>query len=189
MTSLLAAGACLLATLASCGPATAQVSKGMDMKLTSSAFANNGVMPDAYTCSGRGLSPPLTWEGIPAGTRSLALIVDDPDAPDPAAPQRIWVHWVLYNLPVGGDGLAEGIAAGDLPAGSAQGRNDWHRTGYGPPCPPVGRHRYFFKLYALGTVLPDLKEPSRSELEAAMRGHVIGQAVLMGTYEKKRSAH
>lgn len=178
-------GAALLALLAFSSMAGAQGVNRVDMKLISSAFSNNGEIPDAYTCAGKGLSPALTWQGAPRGTRSLALIVDDPDAPDPAAPQRTWVHWVLYNIPVAADSLPEAVSAGDLPLGTREGQNDWQRTGYGPPCPPIGRHRYFFKLYALDTVLPDLERPGRAQLEMAMRGHVLGQAVLMGTYEKR----
>jgi Raf kinase inhibitor-like YbhB/YbcL family protein len=118
---------------------------------------------------------------VPAGTRSLALIVDDPDAPDPAAPRMTWVHWVLYNLPPDLTGLPEGAA---LPPGARAGTNDFRRTRYGGPCPPIGRHRYFFKLYALDTVLPDLGAVTKSGLEQAMQGHVLAQAVLMGTYQR-----
>ena len=152
------------------------------MKLTSSAFAHQGAIPGKYTCDGQDLSPPLAWADLPAGTRSLALIVDDPDAPDPAAPKMTWVHWVLYNVPPEASGLPEG--AKSLPAGAGEGLNDWKRTGYGGPCPPIGRHRYFHKLYALDTVLPDLGKPTKSKLEAAMKGHVLAQADLVGTYQK-----
>lgn len=152
------------------------------MKLTSSAFAHQGAIPGKYTCDGQDLSPPLAWADLPAGTRSLALIVDDPDAPDPAAPRMTWVHWVLYNVPPEASGLPEG--AKSLPAGAGEGLNDWKRTGYGGPCPPIGRHRYFHKLYALDTVLPDLGKPTKSKLEAAMKGHVLAQAELVGTYQK-----
>jgi Raf kinase inhibitor-like YbhB/YbcL family protein len=109
--------------------------------------------------------------------------VDDPDAPDPAAPKMTWVHWVLYNLPPASTGLAED---GVPPPGTLEGLNDWKRTGYGGPCPPVGQHRYFHKLYALDAMLPDLHRPTRAKLEAAMRTHVIAQATLIGTYEKGR---
>jgi Raf kinase inhibitor-like YbhB/YbcL family protein len=112
------------------------------------------------------------------------LVVDDPDAPDPAAPRQVWVHWVLYNLPVASGGLPEAVAA--LPEGACEGINDWHRTGYGGPCPPIGCHRYFHKLYALDTVLPDLGLPDKRRLEEAMRGHVLAEAVLIGTYQKSR---
>ena len=110
--------------------------------------------------------------------------MDDPDAPDPKAPQRVWVHWVLYNLPASAGGLEEGVAPDKLPEGTGQGKNDWNVTGYGGPCPPIGRHRYFHKLYALDTVLPDLGTPTKKELEAAMEGHVLARAELMGTYQK-----
>jgi len=152
----------------------------MNFVIQSPAFEEGGSIPARYTCDGDDVSPPLQWAGVPEGTRSLALIVDDPDAPDPAAPRMVWVHWVLYNLPPDSQGLPEAVEA--LPAGTLEGINDWKRTGYGGPCPPVGRHRYFFKLYALDTVLPDLGEPNKAELLEAMQGHVLGEAVLMGTY-------
>jgi Raf kinase inhibitor-like YbhB/YbcL family protein len=152
------------------------------MRLSSSAFAHGQEIPQRYTCEGSDLSPPLSWSGAPEGTKSLALIVDDPDAPDPSAPTTIWVHWVLYNLPAESTGLAEG--AHSLPRGTREGLNDWQRTGYGGPCPPAGRHRYFHRLYALDTVLPDLHRPTRARLEGAMRRHVLAEAELMGTYQK-----
>jgi hypothetical protein len=154
----------------------------MDMMITSSAFSQNGAIPKAYTCEGRDISPPLAWSGIPESARSLLLIVDDPDAPDPRAPRMTWVHWVLYNLPVGISGLPEAVRS--LPAGALEGLNDWKRTGYGGPCPPIGRHRYFHKLYALDVVLPDLGRPTGKALEQAMRGHVVAEARLVGTYQK-----
>ncbi len=154
------------------------------MRLTSTAFVHQGAIPALYTCEGKDLSPPLAWTDVPPGARSLALIVDDPDAPDPAAPKMTWVHWVLYNLPASSGGLSEGTKT--LPEGTKEGVNDWKRTGYGGPCPPIGRHRYFHKLYALDTVLPDLKQPTKTKLEAAMKGHIVGEAQLMGTYLKKR---
>ena len=156
----------------------------MSPTLTSAAFSQQGVIPTKYTCEGADLSPPLSWTGLPPGTKSLALVVDDPDAPDPAAPKMTWVHWVLYNLPPTANGLPEGAAV--LPAGTQQGLNDWRRTGYGGPCPPIGRHRYFHKLYALDTVLPDLGRPTKAALEKAMKGHILGQAELVGTYQKQR---
>jgi Raf kinase inhibitor-like YbhB/YbcL family protein len=156
------------------------------MKIESPAFAHNGAMPARYACDGKDLSPPLAWSGWPEGTRSLALIVDDPDAPDPKAPKMTWVHWVLYNLPLAEAGLAEGAAAAKLPAGTLEGRNDWQRVGYGGPCPPVGQHRYFHKLYALDTVLPDLRQPTKAQLEQAMRGHVLAEAQLVGLYQRGR---
>lgn len=157
----------------------------MSLTLTSTAFAPDGAIPPLYTCEGRDISPPLAWSGAPAGTRSLVLIVDDPDAPDPAAPRMTWVHWVLYNLPAAATGLAEAMPPQALPAGTRDGLNDWGRTGYGGPCPPIGRHRYFHKLYALDTVLRDLGHPRKAALEKAMQGHILAQAVLVGTYQKK----
>jgi Raf kinase inhibitor-like YbhB/YbcL family protein len=157
----------------------------MTLQITSTAFSDNGAIPALYTCDGKDISPPLAWTGIPDGAKSLALIVDDPDAPDPAAPQRTWVHWVLYNIPPDATGLAEGVKK-DLPKGALDGVNDWKRTGYGGPCPPIGRHRYFFKLYALNTMLPDLKHPTKAALEKAMQGHILAQAQIMGTYQRSR---
>ena len=156
----------------------------MALALTSSAFTHNGAIPKQYTCQGLDISVPLAWSGLPAKTKSLALIVDDPDAPDPAAPKLTWVHWVLYNIPPAAAGLKEAIKAGELPKGTLEGLNDWKRTGYGGPCPPIGRHRYFHKLYALDTVLPDLKRPAKAQLEKAMQGHVLEKFELIGTYQK-----
>ncbi len=158
----------------------------MSLTLTSSAFRPNGDIPKRYTCDDEDMSPPLSWTGVPAGTKSLALIVDDPDAPDPKAPKMTWVHWVLYNLPPGTTGLAEDRSAEDLPKGTLEGINDWKRPDYGGPCPPIGRHRYFHKLYALDTVLPDLGRPTKVKLEDAMRGHILAQAELIGTYQRSR---
>lgn len=157
------------------------------MKLTSSAFAAGMPIPAKFTCDGQDVSPSLAWQNPPRGVRSYVLIVDDPDAPDPAAPQRTWVHWLLYNLPGETAGLPEGLASDDLPPGTLEGRNDWNRAGYGGPCPPIGRHRYFHKLYALDTLLPDLGLPDKDALVAAMEGHVIDEAQLMGTYQKRAS--
>ncbi|MCK5407125.1 MAG: YbhB/YbcL family Raf kinase inhibitor-like protein [Candidatus Krumholzibacteria bacterium] len=157
----------------------------MQFNLTSSAFADRREIPPEYTCDGDDISPPLAWEGSPPGTQSLALIVDDPDAPDPKAPRMTWVHWVLYDLPPGAGSLPEAIAAEKLPTGTLQGRNDWQRTGFGGPCPPRGRHRYIHQLYALDTVLGDLEKPTKAQLRRAMAGHVLGKAVLIGTYQKQ----
>jgi len=156
----------------------------MALILKSPAFAHNDAIPRRYTCQGADESPPLEWSGLPAGTKSVALIVDDPDAPDPAAPKMTWVHWVLYNLPPTATGLGEAVKSDALPAGTREGLNDWKRTGYGGPCPPIGRHRYFHKLYALDTVLPDLKHPMKAALEKAMQGHILGHAELIGAYQK-----
>jgi Raf kinase inhibitor-like YbhB/YbcL family protein len=155
----------------------------MATTLTSAAFPHNGAIPKRYTCDGEDVSPPLAWSGLPAGTKGLVLIVDDPDAPDPAAPKLTWVHWVLYNISPTTPGLPEAVPVKELPAGTLQGVNDWKRTGYGGPCPPVGRHRYFHKLYALDTVIPDLGKPTKAALEKAMHGHILARAELIGTYQ------
>lgn len=166
-------------------PIVAAEERTMTMTLTSPAFRQNGEIPAQYTCQGADVSPPLEWSGVPANTKSLALIVDDPDAPDPAAPKLTWVHWVLYNIPPTATRLPDGAAAQALPGGTREGINDFKRAAYGGPCPPVGRHRYFHKLYALDTVLPDLKGPSKAALEKAMQGHVLTHAELIGTYQKR----
>ena len=158
----------------------------MALKITSTAFQHNNEIPSLYTCEGEDYSPPLHWQGVPRDARSLVLIVDDPDAPDPQAPKMTWVHWVLYNLPPDSQTLPEGTTSADLPAGTGEGLNDWKRTGYGGPCPPIGRHRYFHKLYALDTVLEKMVRPDKSRIEAAMKGHIIEQAELVGTYQKAR---
>jgi hypothetical protein len=174
----------LLAVLALSSPPLARPAAGGEAMLTisSPAFTAKGKIPRKHTCEGDDLAPALAWSGVPAGTKSLALVVDDPDAPDPKAPKTTWVHWVLYDIPPSATGLPEG--AGSLPSGTRHGRNDWKRTGYGGPCPPIGRHRYFFKLYALDATLGDLGEPTKAELEQAMRGHVVAQAEIVGTYQK-----
>jgi len=158
----------------------------MTLSLRSTAFPPGGEIPKEYTCDGEDVSPPLEWSGAPAGTKSFALIVDDPDAPDPAAPKMTWVHWVLYDIPAAATGLPEAVQASALPPGTCEGVNDWGRTGFGGPCPPIGRHRYFHKLYALDAVLPDLRRPKKAALEKAMQGHVLAQAVLIGTYQKRK---
>jgi len=153
----------------------------MTLAIISSAFKHEGVIPRKHTCDGGDVSPPLAWSGLPPETKSLALIVDDPDAPDPKAPQMTWVHWVLYDIPPTAAGLPEG--AQSLPQGTREGLNDWGRTGYGGPCPPIGRHRYFHKLYALSETLPDLGKPTKAQLEKAMQGKIIARAELVGTYK------
>lgn len=156
----------------------------MKMEISSTAFADQGRIPPKYTCEGENVSPPLAWSGVPKGTRSLVLIVDDPDAPDPANPRTTWVHWVLYDLSPEADGLPEGVMPSALPEGTLRGLNDWGRPAWGGPCPPVGRHRYFFKLYALDIPLADLDGPVKADVEEAMKGHVLTEATLMGTYQK-----
>jgi len=154
----------------------------MAMEIRSAVFEEGGEIPRHYTCQGENISPPLSWSGIPAEAKSLVLIVDDPDAPDPAAPKMTWVHWVLYNLPPDSGGLAEEVM--DLPPGTLEGRNDWGRTGYGGPCPPIGRHRYFHKIYALDILLDDLNQPTKADIERAMAGHILAEGRLIGTYQK-----
>lgn len=171
---------CAIAGVSSVSYASAE--NEMTLTLTSTAFAAAGAIPSKYTCEGKNISPPLAWQNVPEKTKSLVLIVDDPDAPDPAAPKMTWVHWLLYNLPAHSSGLPEAVS--QLPPGTGEGLNDWERTGYGGPCPPIGQHRYFHKLYALDVVLGDLGVPTKSVLEAAMRGHVIAQTQLIGTYIK-----
>ena len=156
----------------------------MSLTITSPAFTDGEEIPARYTCQGDDLSPPLAWSGVPESARSLVLIIDDPDAPDPNAPRMTWVHWVLFNLPPGTAGLTEGLVPQSLPPGTGQGTNSWNRTGYGGPCPPIGRHRYFHKLYALDTVLELPGKPTGKALEAAMHPHVIDRAELVGTYQK-----
>jgi phosphatidylethanolamine-binding protein (PEBP) family uncharacterized protein len=137
----------------------------MQLVLTSTEFTDRGIIPRRYTCEGEDISPPLIWSGTPERTKSFALIVDDPDAPDPAAPRMIWTHWVMYNLPPKIRELPAGISSEALPPG-------------------IGRHRYFHKLYALDVVLPELGVATKEELEEAMQGHILAKAVLVGTYEK-----
>ncbi|NNF98596.1 MAG: YbhB/YbcL family Raf kinase inhibitor-like protein [Desulfobacteraceae bacterium] len=150
------------------------------MRLFSPAFVNEGMIPAKYTCDGPDLSPPLAWEGVPSKAKSLALICDDPDAP-----MRIWVHWIYYNIPATSAGLPEGIPADQIPEiGGAQGMNDFRRMGYGGPCPPSGIHRYFFKLYALDTVLDLSAGGSKPQLLDRMKGHILEHAQLMGTYQR-----
>lgn len=162
---------------------TALATEGSTVQITSPSFAHLDAIPRVFTCQGDDASPALVFARVPEGAKSLVLVVDDPDAPDPAAPKRTWVHWVLYNLPPTTDGLPQAVRT--LPAGTLQGKNDWGRTGYGGPCPPIGRHRYFHKLYALDVVLADLKEPTRDTLLKAMEGHVLAEAQLVGTYQKQ----
>jgi Raf kinase inhibitor-like YbhB/YbcL family protein len=158
----------------------------MTFNLTSPAFPPNGSIPAKYTCEGADIAPPLQWSGAPNGTKTFALIVDDPDAPDPAKPQRVYVHWVVYNIPAGTTKLPENAAKSGLPSGAVQGTNDWGKQTYGGPCPPIGRHRYFFKLYALDSELTGLNKPNKAQVEKAIQGHIIGNAEVIGTYEKAK---
>jgi Raf kinase inhibitor-like YbhB/YbcL family protein len=154
------------------------------LSISSSAFQPQGTIPSTYTCQGKDVSPPLSWKGVMKNVQSLVLIVDDPDAPDPRAPKMTWVHWVLYNIPPEVSGLPEGVVDDNLPPKTLSGKNDWKKTGYQGPCPPIGRHRYFHKIYALDVVLPDLNAPTKTQLEQAMKGHIVGQGEIIGTYEK-----
>jgi Raf kinase inhibitor-like YbhB/YbcL family protein len=154
-----------------------------DLSLRSSAFTAGGKIPSRYTCEGDDMSPPLEWSGVPKGTKSLVLIVDDPDAPDPAAPKRVWVHWVLYNIPPDAKGLPEDADSKELPRGTKVGTNDWNKPQYGGPCPPIGEHRYFHKLYALDILIPGLEAPPKKDIERAMKGHVLAEAQLIGVYK------
>ena len=156
----------------------------MTLTLTSTAFNHGNEIPTKYTCEGEDISPPLRWINVPETTRSLVLIVDDPDAPDPSAPKMTWVHWILYNLPPNVSALPEGIQSAKLPPGTAEGLNDWKRTGYGGPCPPIGRHHYHHKLYALDKELKGLNKPTKTEMLVAMQDHIIAQTQLIGTYQK-----
>ena len=157
----------------------------MPMIIVSPSFEHDGAIPGRHACDGTNISPALNWTGVPDGTKSLALIVDDPDAPNPDAPRMTWVHWVLYNMPPGTKGLPEAVSAEVLPPGTLQGLNDWQRTDYQGPCPPIGNHRYFFKLYALSKVLSDMRRPSGKALEKAMQGYIIARSQLVGRYQRQ----
>jgi Raf kinase inhibitor-like YbhB/YbcL family protein len=155
----------------------------MSFSISSPAFVHDSEIPQRYTCDDEDISPPLQWTGSPAATQSLVLIMDDPDAPDPRAPKMTWIHWLLYNLPADLDGLPEAVKNSELPVETLQGKNSWNRTGYGGPCPPIGRHRYYFKLYALDCMLPDLKHPDKDSLLKNMQGHILAETQLMATYQ------
>jgi Raf kinase inhibitor-like YbhB/YbcL family protein len=150
------------------------------LRVTSEAFAEGGLIPAEYTCAGANVSPPLKWGDVPAETKSLALVVDDPDAP-----RGTWVHWVVYNLPAATKALPASIAAeSELPGGGRQGRNDFGQLGYGGPCPPSGTHRYYFKLYALN-VAPDLPPgATKQDLLRAMYGHILDEGQLIGKFKR-----
>lgn len=152
----------------------------MSLAIRSPSFADHAAIPVRHTCDGADVAPALAWSGAPAGTVGFALIVDDPDAPDPAAPKRTFVHWVVYGLPASATGIPEG---GVLPKGAKCGRNDGGKAAYMGPCPPIGRHRYFFKLYALDAGLVALGEATKKDVERAMEGHVLAHAQLVGTYQ------
>jgi hypothetical protein len=150
------------------------------MEIKSSAFGSGEMIPAKYTCDGADFSPQLEWSRSPAGAKSFALICDDPDAP-----MGTWVHWVIYDIPPSATMLAEGITREkDLPGGGTQGINDFRKIGYGGPCPPGGTHRYFFKLYALDAMLGLKPGITKDQLLTAMRGHILAEAQLMGTYRR-----
>jgi len=157
----------------------------MPMTITSPSFKHDGDIPVRHTCDGLNISPKIEWSCIPAGTKSLVLIVDDPDAPDPDAPRMTWVHWVVYNIPADTNGLPETYTTEGLHSGTMLGFNDWNRAGYQGPCPLIGKHRYYFKLYALDIVLPDLKNPEKTALEKAMKGHILAHSELLGRCQRK----
>ena len=157
----------------------------MFLTIASVSFLHNEMIPLRYTCDGQNVSPPLSWTTPPTGTESLVLIIDDPDAPDPAAPKMTWVHWVLYNISPAARGLAEGVEAKDIPSGTLQGTNSWLRAGYGGPCPPIGTHRYYYKLFALDNMLPDLQNPTAADLQKIMQGHILAYAELIGRYRRQ----
>jgi len=157
----------------------------MPMIITTPSFKHEGNIPARHTCDGLNISPIIEWSGIPTGTKSLALVVDDPDAPDPESLRMTWVHWVVYNIPPDTNGLPETFTVEGLPPGTMLGLNDWHRTGYQGPCPPIGKHRYYFKLYALDIVLPEMKNPTKSALEKSMQGHTLARSELLGRYQRK----
>jgi Raf kinase inhibitor-like YbhB/YbcL family protein len=160
------------------GPSAAPGVTVAPLTVTSAAFVANGSIPSKYTCEGENTSPPLVWTDAPASAKSIAIVVDDPDAPS-----GTFVHWVLYDLPPATKSLPEGQKT--APAGARDGKNDFGTTGWSGPCPPSGRHRYFHKVYALDTVLPDLGTPAKADVVAAMNGHVVAQGELVGTYEKQ----
>jgi hypothetical protein len=165
------------------GHSDSQAKKGSQtMKITSSAFQHEEMIPSKYTCDGQDINHDLAWTDVPEGAKSLVLINDDPDAP-----VGLWVHWVLYNIPPQTKGLAEAVdkKAATLGDGSVQGTNSWGRIGYGGPCPPGGVHRYFFKLYALDAMLDLQPGAKKDDVEKAMKGHILAQAELMGRYTRK----
>jgi Raf kinase inhibitor-like YbhB/YbcL family protein len=174
----------VMVALSACEPQDDQ-QKGeskMDLKVTSTAFVDGGMIPPKYTADGQDVSPPLAWEGVPEGAKSIALINDDPDAP-----MGTWVHWLVWNLPPDAAILDEDVAPdAELPNGIRQGTTDFGRTGYGGPAPPSGVHRYFFKVYALDAMLDLRAGAIKPELEKAIKGHILAQGQLMGKYTREK---
>jgi Raf kinase inhibitor-like YbhB/YbcL family protein len=163
--------------------AATNVAKGaaMPITVTSQAFQNMQPIPPKYTCDGQDISPPIAWKDVPPETKSIVLICDDPDAP-----VGTWTHWVCYGIPATVDSLPEDVPKKDsLPVGGCQGINSWLKLGYGGPCPPSGPHRYFFKVLALDVAMNLPSGKNRKDIEKAMRGHVIGQGELIGTYQRR----
>ncbi len=177
--------AVLLCPLLACSASRKGGEAPMSLTITSSAFQPDGSIPSRFTCEGEDVSPPLAWSGAPAGTKSFALIVDDPDAPDPKNPKTTWVHWVAYDIPASATAIPEGAGKQGIP-GARPGLNDWKKPAWGGPCPPIGRHRYFFKLFALDATLGELGRPTKAQLEKAMADHVLARGELIGTYQKTR---
>lgn len=154
------------------------------LTVTSPSFTSNAAIPADHTCEGADVAPPLAWTGAPAATKSFALVVDDPDAPDPNAPKKTWVHWLLLNIPGSTTVLPPGAGLSP-PPGAINGNNDWSKPAWGGPCPPIGKHRYFFKVYALDA--ENLGKPgmTKTELLQAIAGHVLAKGELVGTYQKQ----
>ena len=180
----LSAAACAGSSRFPVGSLFSSATAAGDLAIRSPAFEPGASIPVEYTCDGVDVSPPLVWDGVPTEARSLVLIVDDPDVPDPAAPRKTWVHWVLYNLPPTTKGLPHAVTAASLPVGTYEGRNGWKRSGYAGPCPPIGRHRYVHKLYALDVEVPALEIPSKRHVVEAMQGHILAHAEMIGTYAR-----
>jgi Raf kinase inhibitor-like YbhB/YbcL family protein len=155
--------------------------KQMDLNVASKAFSNGGMIPTKYTCDGADISPPISWSAGPEGTRSYAIIADDPDAP-----AGTWVHWVIYDIPKGVTSLPEGVQKSkSIDSGADHGTNDFRKYGYGGPCPPGGTHRYYFKVYALDILLGKGPGLTKKQLLAVMEGHILAQGELMGKYSRR----
>lgn len=169
------AGAGFLALILLAGASMMEGGEMSELGISSSAFSHMGMIPKKYTCDGEDMVPPLAFENVPEGAKSLALIMDDPDAP-----AGTWVHWVLWNIPAG----ASGIEEGSVPPGAYQGKNSWGRNDYGGPCPPSGTHRYFFKLFALDSMMELPPGSTKEQLESSIAGHVLGKAEIVGLYRR-----
>jgi Raf kinase inhibitor-like YbhB/YbcL family protein len=159
----------------------------MPLTLTSPAFTEGGAIPARFTGDGDDKSPPLQWSGAPDRTKAFALLADDPDCPDPAKPRRTWVHWVVADIPAATSSLPEGASGRAMPAGAVEGSNDSNDIGYSGPYPPIGKHRYFFKLYALDSPIGLPKGHTKADLLKAIGGHVLASTELMGTYARPKN--